>query len=59
MSVAPVGDHHRPSRVERAGLPPVLEQALLGGGRVVVDLEPAVLGSVGEVGLGVAAAETR
>ena len=52
---APVGDHHRPDGV--VGVPPVFEQPLLGGERVVVEVEAAVFGGVGEVGLGVAGAE--
>ncbi len=54
---APVGEHHVAGEVVLGGLPPVLEQPLLGGGRVVVDVEAAAPGGVGEVGLGVAAAQ--
>jgi hypothetical protein len=54
---AAVGDHHRRGRVEAGDVPPALEQPLSGLERVVVDVQPAALGGVGEVGLGVAAAQ--
>ncbi len=55
--VAAVGEHHVVGSVALGCLPPVGEQPLLRRGRVVVDCEPAALGGVGEVGLGVAAAQ--
>lgn len=54
---APVGKHHCPVQVVPGALPPVLEQALLRGARLVGDFESATAGGVGEVVLGVAAAE--
>jgi hypothetical protein len=54
---AVVGEHDIACAVASGGAPPVDEQALLRSEWVVDDGEPAVLGSAGEVGLGVARAE--
>lgn len=55
----PVGEHHAAARVVPGDLPPVFEQALLGDGRVVGDLETSGAGGVSEVRLGVAGTQPR
>ena len=48
-----------PARSRLGGLPPVLEQPLLGDVRVVLEVQASAAGGVGEVGLGVAVAQLR
>jgi len=53
-----VGEHDAAREVVLGGLPPVLEQALFGVGRVVLEVEAAAPRGVREVGVRVAVAET-